>query len=291
MARPPRLKILLQQRHWQTYSTFCREYDRAARTIDPDLVGGWPSRAQLHRWLSGDMKGLPYPSHCRVLEAMFPGETAADLFKPWTEPEQKERPRADSPDHRLPANVRIFLDATEEDNRAIAQRIRGAKNIFFAAHTGYAAMVGQYQAAIRSALTNGARLRVVVSDPDGPLMQLPELTTRLCPSIRQAGEIQDVLYTCARHRQHLEQIGRDGDNMQARVYTGPPSMNILLVDRWLRLIPYLPLVDAAESPVYEFDFGDDGPAPLLDKYLMSIERLWNDAKPVDLAAHPLVQAA
>lgn len=74
------LKGLLRQRHWQTYETFCIEYDRTAEAIDPGLVGSWPSRAQFHRWLSGSLKGLPYPHHCRVLETMFPGHTAVDLF-------------------------------------------------------------------------------------------------------------------------------------------------------------------------------------------------------------------
>ena len=79
-SAPILLKDLLRERHWQTYRTFCAEYDKHARKIDPSLVGTWPSRAQLHRWLSGNLKGLPYPDHCRILEAMFPGHTAQDLF-------------------------------------------------------------------------------------------------------------------------------------------------------------------------------------------------------------------
>jgi hypothetical protein len=74
------LKELLRQRHWQTYATFCRQYDDAAHGIDPVLVGRWPSRGQFARWLSGDIKGLPHPDHCRVLEAMFSGHTVQELF-------------------------------------------------------------------------------------------------------------------------------------------------------------------------------------------------------------------
>ncbi len=81
-STPVRLKFLLRDRHWQTYRTFCNEYDKAARSIDPKLVGTWPSRAQLHRWLAGELKGIPYPDHCRILEAMFPGWTAERLFEP-----------------------------------------------------------------------------------------------------------------------------------------------------------------------------------------------------------------
>ncbi len=81
-ARPILLRSLLEARHWQTYRTFCAEYDKAARKIAPELVKTWPSRAQLHRWLSGALKGLPYSDHCRVLEAMFPEYTAMELFSP-----------------------------------------------------------------------------------------------------------------------------------------------------------------------------------------------------------------
>jgi hypothetical protein len=79
-TQPVPLKFLLRQRHWQTYRTFCQEYDNAAKSVDPRLVGTWPSRAQLHRWISGELKGLPYGDHCRILERMFPGWSAEQLF-------------------------------------------------------------------------------------------------------------------------------------------------------------------------------------------------------------------
>jgi hypothetical protein len=82
--QPVMLKILLREKHWQNYSTFCVEYDKAARRIDPDLAGRYPSRAQLHRWLTGAVRSLPYADHCRVLEEMFPGWTAEQLFRPST---------------------------------------------------------------------------------------------------------------------------------------------------------------------------------------------------------------
>lgn len=81
-TRPVRLRLLLRERHWQTHRTFTAQYDQAARQVDPTLIGAGPSRAQLHRWTSGDLKGLPYPDHCRVLEKMFPGWTAEQLFEP-----------------------------------------------------------------------------------------------------------------------------------------------------------------------------------------------------------------
>jgi hypothetical protein len=53
------LKELLQARHLQTHGAFCREYDRLARELDPALVGKWPSRATLHRWMAGSVKRMP----------------------------------------------------------------------------------------------------------------------------------------------------------------------------------------------------------------------------------------
>src|SRR5690606_13099361 len=81
---------VLRQRHLQTHSAFCREYDRIAAAIDPDLVGSAPKRAQFHRWLSGEVKGLPYPHHCRILEKMLPGHTAIELFALDTSDQQRE---------------------------------------------------------------------------------------------------------------------------------------------------------------------------------------------------------
>jgi hypothetical protein len=33
------LKVLLREKHWQNYATFCTEYDKAARRIDPGIGG------------------------------------------------------------------------------------------------------------------------------------------------------------------------------------------------------------------------------------------------------------
>jgi hypothetical protein len=80
-ATPLVLKVLLQHRHLQTHRAFCREYDRVAARTDPTLRGGWPSKAQFYRWLSGELVGLPYPDHCRILESMFPDWKVDQLFQ------------------------------------------------------------------------------------------------------------------------------------------------------------------------------------------------------------------
>lgn len=109
-----RLKVLLRQKRWLSYGTFTREYDRAAREEDPKLVGGGPSRAQLHRWLSGDLKNLPYPHHCAVLQRMFPEWSAEQLFQlvPEEIPEPLPRIATDAAEAALNANVRATVAAS-----------------------------------------------------------------------------------------------------------------------------------------------------------------------------------
>ncbi len=89
---PTLLKVLLTERHMQPHPVFCREYERAARRIDPALVATAPSREQYQRWLSGRVKTKPHPNHCRVLERMFPGRTVMELFSTHSSPEQDEMP-------------------------------------------------------------------------------------------------------------------------------------------------------------------------------------------------------
>jgi hypothetical protein len=79
---PTLLSALVKRRHLK-YESFRDEYRKTAIDVAPHDRA--PSRAQYYRWLSGQLKGgTPYPDACRVLEAMFPPWTAADLFGPYS---------------------------------------------------------------------------------------------------------------------------------------------------------------------------------------------------------------
>lgn len=82
MAGAVVLKQLLAERHWNSHSIFKRQYNKAAHSIDPKLASSCPGRAQLHRWQNGELKSLPHPNSCQVLEAMFPGVTVKEMFEP-----------------------------------------------------------------------------------------------------------------------------------------------------------------------------------------------------------------
>ncbi|MBV9312735.1 MAG: hypothetical protein JO100_03135 [Pseudonocardia sp.] len=82
-GEPTLLKALLRERHWQTYRRFRREYTKAAAKLDKELAETCPSDSTYRRWLSGRIGGIPRAEPCAVLEEMFPGYTAEQLFEPY----------------------------------------------------------------------------------------------------------------------------------------------------------------------------------------------------------------
>jgi hypothetical protein len=143
MADPVVLKDLLRQRHWQTYRTFCSQYDKAAKTIDSALVGSYPSRAQLHRWQSGDLKGLPYPHHCQVLEAMFPGLTAAQMFEPIREQQPADGADGAHSMDGLLATIKARLNAPASPNRGWSREALPAERSGLATAPSFPLGLGQ----------------------------------------------------------------------------------------------------------------------------------------------------
>lgn len=80
------LRVLVVQRHWQRWPTFEAQFRRAAKSLaqregEPALAGVLISQRQLDRWYGGDIKTLPRPDACRVLEHMF-GRPVSELLAP-----------------------------------------------------------------------------------------------------------------------------------------------------------------------------------------------------------------
>ncbi len=76
----PLLKELLTERHLHEYSAFSVEYRRVARELELPRSADPPTKATYYNWLGGNLRDLPRGYHCLVLEQMFPGWTAKDLF-------------------------------------------------------------------------------------------------------------------------------------------------------------------------------------------------------------------
>jgi hypothetical protein len=74
------LKVLLQDQHLHEHSNFIEEYKKHAAALD--LSATPPTKGQYYKWLAGTLSGVPRGHHCRILESMFPGWTADELFAP-----------------------------------------------------------------------------------------------------------------------------------------------------------------------------------------------------------------
>jgi hypothetical protein len=185
--------------------------------------------------------------------------------------------------HSLTEGVHVLANLMDEDNREITGRLRQGQDIKFMAHTGYNAMVSMYQPPIREAVENGAALKVMATDPEGPLMRLPELSDRLCPSIRQREEVIEVIEACRRHARISLDGGYTRESVALGLFQGIPHVNLLIIDDWLRVVTYLPLVDAAECPVLEVSNSGDGER-FFSRYSSAFRRAWADARSVNLLA-------
>ncbi|MEE3755311.1 hypothetical protein [Mycobacterium intracellulare] len=73
-------KELLAERRVYDYAAFRAEYRRAAMELNPSKEPMVPARSTFHRWCNGGLAKLPPTYHCEVLEHMFPGWKARDLF-------------------------------------------------------------------------------------------------------------------------------------------------------------------------------------------------------------------
>ncbi|MGH8909710.1 MAG: hypothetical protein ACRD0K_25270 [Egibacteraceae bacterium] len=72
-----RLKRLARERGMLRYSQFSTVFTRTARELQLGALD--VGRRQYERWLAGQLRGLPRPAACDVLEAMF-GEPVEQLF-------------------------------------------------------------------------------------------------------------------------------------------------------------------------------------------------------------------
>jgi Domain of unknown function (DUF5919) len=190
-GQPTLLAVLLEDKGLHRYGTFRAAYEKAARSLDRHLDGSAPSRAQFHRWLTGDLRRLPYTDHCRVLEQMLTGYSAGQLFQP-------------TPDGGTPAPARGAPGSGQELTRAAGMADVAA---VFASRSDFAARVepralfdgaSRIRAAglslnlicqqvpdqhLRRMLADGAQLTCLFLDPDGEAIKAREQEEEYAPGI------------------------------------------------------------------------------------------------------------
>lgn len=181
---PIALKLLLQQRHLATHAAFRREYDKVAATIDRSLVGSCPSKAQFYRWLSGELVGLPYPDHCRILEGMLPGWLAPELFSRQPSASFRSQSAATS---KFPGEVVAFYPHRADTPRELwMDLLTGAMSRIDLFANASLFLPEENPDAIRilgQKAAAGVSIRILLADPDDPAMMLRGREERLFDSI------------------------------------------------------------------------------------------------------------
>ncbi|WP_199433870.1 DUF5919 domain-containing protein [Qaidamihabitans albus] len=288
--KPIVLKVLLRQRHLQGHRAFCKEYDKLAKQMDSELVGSWPSKAQFYRWLARDLQGLPYAHHCRILEAMFPGWTADQLFQEHTggiefvpEPPTKDTtPAAAKPALPSPQGM-ADVTAVFPSRPAFSHEIPPHK-LFD--HAEKISMVGlslnllcqSYpDKALLDLLETGTVVECLFLDPNGRYIKEREqeeshpegvLSTLTTLNIQTLQRLQGKLSPEAR------------ENLRIRVYDEPVRFNITVIDDTTCVIqPYLPDARGVESPTLVAEKQPGAPG-LYDTFAQVLESMWARSKEI-----------
>lgn len=292
---PVALKALLQERHWK-YATFCIEYDKVARTLDPGLSGTWPSRAQFQRWLSGGLRGLPYPDARRVLEAMFPGWRIEQLFAPDSAHQQARRTdmAADCAEpeqqHGAFDPEQLIADRFQDVTAVYATRSEFISHMpphsLFDNATSIRAcglslnvLCQQYaEHNLRRLAQEGTSIQCLFLDPDGAAIGEREKEENYPP-----GTLSDLTRINLRSLQdRVRGMLPEGvrSRLELAVYDETIRFNIILIDGQIGIVqPYLPALRGIDSPTFVLRrrWQDRGLFPVFEAIVSS---LWTRARTV-----------
>jgi hypothetical protein len=255
------------------YGIFRAAYDKAARKVDPDLVGTAPSRAQLHRWVSGGLKRLPYTDHCRVLEAMFPEWTADQLFAPCPpgipnqEPGVSGAASTDRSAGHLHATSRtsdafadvsaVFPTRGEFSYAMPPHSLFDEATDIRAAGLSLNLLCQQYpDQRLYQLIENGTRLHCLFLDPDGEAIKAREREEGYSdPHLTTLTKLNIEVLTRLRKRLSPEAH----DRLSVAVYDETIRFNITLIDGETCVMqPYLPQARGVDSPTFLIERGVSG---------------------------------
>jgi hypothetical protein len=293
-AKPIALKVLLQQRHLQGHRAFCREYDKVATELDQALKGSWPSKAQFYRWLSGELLGLPYADHCRILENMFPGWTAARLFdvydgsiefvpsptiSPGNRAVSRPLPMTAPVGHGIADIVAAFPTRSEfMHDMPPSELFSDAKRLRLAG-LSLNLLCQQYpDRNLLELLESGTTVECLFLDPEGESIRQREkeeahpdglLSTLTTVNIEALRRMRSKLSADARN------------NLMIRTYDEVLRFNITIIDDETCIVqPYMPGARGVESPTLVMERQDVG-VGLFDTFEQVFTATWERSREVD----------
>jgi len=287
---PVALKALLRERHW-TYETFCAEYEKAARTLDdPRLARTWPSRAQFHRWLAGDLRQLPHPDACRVLEALFPGWTVEQLFARRTDERPDRLAVVPALSEALSGAGESELAAGQFQDVTAIYATRSELMSSFPPHALFDDATSiracglslniicqQYGAhGLQRLVRRGGSIQCMFLDPGGSAIRIREQEENYSP-----GTLSELTRINIRSLQDRVR-GQLPDDAQPRLeiatYDETIRFNIILIDDRVGIVqPYLPAMRGIDSPTFVLrrKWQDRGLFPVFEAIVSS---LWTRAR-------------
>ncbi|WP_218003932.1 DUF5919 domain-containing protein [Nocardia pneumoniae] len=276
------LKALLQQRHLQTVSAFNREYDRIARRSEPELVGAGPKKAQFYRWLSGNVTSLPYPHHRRILEAMFPGWAADELFDDCENPSDIQLTRqaqtAAAPSDRLMSDVEaVFANRTDFLHAMPPRKLFENSRRIDMAGLSLNLLCQQYSDTdLMKLLESGATLRCLFLNPKGTHIRVREAEEGHAPGVLSS--LTELNMQCL-IRVQKRYATQQAESIQIRTYDETVRFNITIVDSAVCIVqPYLPRARGVESPTLVARKSDS--PGLFDTFSEVFETMWSSAREV-----------
>jgi hypothetical protein len=253
-GQPTLLAALLEDKGLQRYGSFRLAYEKAARSLDRARGGTAPSRAQFHRWLTGDLRGLPHTDHCRVLEHLLTGYSSAQLFKPC--PDGIPAPAKDD---LAQAGVGLLVAAGVADVAAVfASRSEFAASIEPRALFDGASQIRACGLSLnlicqqvpdqqlRRMLAEGTQIACLFLDPDGEAIKAREREEEYTAG-HLAGLNNINIQVMTRLRDHLPPEARE--RLCLGVYDETIRFNIILVgDQTCVAQPYLPRARGIDAP-------------------------------------------
>jgi hypothetical protein len=279
------LAVLLEDRGWERYGSFRAAYEKAARSLDRERGGtAAPSRAQFHRWLTGDLRGLPYTDHCRVLEHMLTGYSATQLFKPCPDgiPRPRTAPTATAAlapaafgGLTVPAGVAdvsaVFTSRSEFTSKVEPRALFKDAARIRAAGLSLNLICQQLpdQQLLRM-LTEGTQLSCLFLDPDGEAITAREREEELAPG-HLATLTRLNIQVMMRLRDRLP--AETCDRLHLGVYDETIRFNITLVDDHTCVVqPYLPQARGIDSPTIMLSKNDsaEGLYPIFEQVYEAI---------------------
>lgn len=292
---PITLKALLRQRHW-TYTTFCAEYEKTAKSIDPRLSRTWPSRAQFQRWLAGELRGLPYPDARRVLEAMFPGWTIEQLFAGRPDGSNAQ-PGQTQADHALSLHAGPVVDPEPRigDRFLDVSAVFATRSEFISnmpAHTLFDharniracglslnLLCQQYsEHSLRRLAEGGSSIQCLFLDPDGEAIRQREQEENYAPGTLSELTRINIRSLQDRVRNLLTDAARP--RLEIATYIETIRFNIILVDEEIGVVqPYLPALRGIDSPTFVLRrrWENQGLFPIFEAIVSS---LWTRARTI-----------